>query len=1517
MKFGTRRSKGGQKFLCPKCGARMTSTKFPYHISKCQGRSSTPNLAHSTDVIMEDCTEEDHEFMVQEDNSTEQMYDRDSHKPQDEPERSWIPKDESCSLSTAKPAMDDREHHKPKDDPDSWTPKDESGSLSTEPTAEDESYSSNEEEEDDPDPITQMYEQVRVLNLRGGGMEDTEVTEAPSIHAAENVEEDWTQTQRSILEEIEGMTALTLHDKSMLALIIHCNRTKAPKGFFDSFMSVLKKEIRLNNFQVSKADTRGTFVTRMRDLFPCPVPTFVNVPVRSGAVPLPLKMKMNASNFVRVMKFSFREQLNDLLNDFSLFGNIDNLCVNETTEDRFKLFCPTDKDILVEVLGANWYKRTGQFLSKDQTEFLMPLIFYADKTGTDVNQRYSLEPWLFTLALFRRSVRENPDAWRYLGFIPDLHTIATKGMTPEEKMDLYHRVLEAILEEVLELQQNPPVVDLRLGDQVKRVKLILKVAFVMGDQKSNDNVCCRTGATFNTGRIHRGCMCSSLHADDPTVDCEWIDPRLVTVISKYCHNRKLNNPDLNLVIDSLGTEKEKEEAKKYLIRQGKIATNICNRVLSMHPVLNAFRHLDFGANLYGIFRAALDDTLHFSEAGFFHYLIQIIYDPMHPKESQRVDILIESHLGKQTLRSSCRDQYPRINFTRGFSQLTLLTHSEKVGVILATLVLLHTETGRSTLDKVFLRQQLKFQGKKLDNGPSKAEVMEAVMPKNKKANMKKKPQQKKKTQQQKKKPSVPAPSSVPQVLVAPNLDGDKPKKPSRPKKKDGFPKTRRAYLFVVQQIKKHSLSFILHQTLDKLQLEFLFESVWEECRDLYQHRHDKAELSLRFPKRRLETEGYCFYDPNLFCQQRKENNTPVEQSMFSLVEILEDEDHSPLSDDDSSEGSDDDNSQKSADSYNHFSDDQPGNLVVAGSELQHQPPNHVLELPSFSSDEEDEPLPNPDMNPDLSQKLDDEPLSSLLSKSKQNNGDGELLLFYSDEEDDDEVEALPTSTDINHDLSDDSDNKPLSSLTTKSKSVVLPRPKSETKSRPPSFIPSSKKYQKPFTRYAATNAEQKKMERKKGDGTKKITALQTYFKLNIGKQRRPIGKDTREKLANTTGSTAAVLCDVFDFLKLLEFTLCWHAFTKYEDRLPLCYRQDSKAIDMAVRKMMELFKTWFYRGDNSADTKTCKFHSHIHTVSNRLEFGSLLQYDTGKGERNLKHTKGLAATAQKRGEDIFTEQTGYRILDHFVLRRADKVLDLLFPSKDTMQHEDDASTGDFALLKGNPRFRLDLETMTCTHLNSKGRPSKGAAVTPTMDPFVLTWVKTNLAHQCDDNQLLMWTEIKPTDNKNQAFFRAHPQYDHKGAWYDWAMIAFTNKKNITTPVPGKLLGFYRGTDDLEYGIAHCCSWKNGRGGVLADSLLCQHWKLEYDTKGQPILETFELRCILDGCLVIEKGRDITEGLIPPTLNKVPPKQQDESIIRIVARKDEWPKQFVKWGRELLLDPGNTYLLPSTISYEQK
>jgi hypothetical protein len=728
-----------------------------------------------------------------------------------------------------------------------------------------------------------------------------------------------------------------------------------------------------------------------------------------------------------------------------------------------------------------------------------------------------------------------------------------------------------------------------------------------------------------------------------------------------------------------------------------------------------------------------------------------------------------------------------------------------------------------------------------------------------------------------------------------------------PKKKkiESFPKLKRVYLFLIEQIKKHGLSIILEQSLDKLQLELLFQCTWKECSSLYPIRGDRSELPKRFPNmKRIETNGICFFDDTVFSLQRKDQSSIVEQTWFTHLEF-EDEGTDPNSvdndpnSDDNDENSDSETSPASPDS----DDDLPLSALKATNCAAKKP------LVVFAEDSsEDEPLSSLKQSGsrrnknaqaaevDLANSSDDEPLSSLKASSQtEHSPASKPRTRYPP------LTVHPTSKLGNPDTG----KKKIAIRKKTSASVKKTRPgpiqKKNIKLPNRKKSPAGKKPRRKERSTSQKNAE---------PDAKKNSALQLYYALNVDQPRQPVPKQSKNRLPNATGSTAAVLCDLQDFTKLLEFSLCWHAFTKKEEQMAYEMRNDNLAIGLATRKMMELFSTWFYRGDNSVDTKTCKFHSHIHTVRNRREYGSLLQYDTGKGERHLKHTKHLASTAQKRGQDVFTSQTGDRILDHFVLTRADRVLEKLYPSATEPPTQGVAIFKGYAL-KGTPRFRLELGMTRCVHLNSKGKPAKGGPK-KTMDPFLLNWLKVRFSKEYANESLLIWTDIvvpaQPNQDPNDpAFYRAHPHYDHQGSWYDWVMIKFQHGRTSTRVVPGKLLAFYRRRDGKDYGLAHCCEWKNGDVGPIADSLLCQHWKLEYDSTNKPILMEFELESIDEACLVVESGRD-PKGPITPLEQDGPAHEQ--TVIRIMDRKLEWPIQFVKWGRELALDPENAYLLPA-------
>ena len=112
----------------------------------------------------------------------------------------------------------------------------------------------------------------------------------------------------------------------------------------------------------------------------------------------------------------------------------------------------------------------------------------------------------------------------------------------------------------------------------------------------------------------------------------------------------------------------------------------------------------------------------------------------------------------------------------------------------ATLVLLHTSKGRVIFDQVFLRQQEKYM-------------------------------------------TVPVADQKAARVVAP-LGYDR-------SKEHPFPRSENSYRFVINQLKRHHLGWLLEENFDSLQLEYLFTESWHVCRPLYKYDGSHPRFSHR------------------------------------------------------------------------------------------------------------------------------------------------------------------------------------------------------------------------------------------------------------------------------------------------------------------------------------------------------------------------------------------------------------------------------------------------------------------------------------------------------------------------------------------------------------------------------------------------------------------------------------------------------------------------------------------------
>ena len=476
----------------------------------------------------------------------------------------------------------------------------------------------------------------------------------------------------------EGDKELTPAEIAMLDLLTLCDSSGARRGLYDDLLTVLRRHSK-KGFTMRQAKGRESFLGQLR---------------KKVSIPEPVKTKVRGRD---VVHFQFLDMLTNLLNS-SMFHSVENLCVNPSEEERFSRFVPPSVDDDTEVALKKWAQETYDKLVASgfdpDEELFFPLILYADKTGTDVNQRYPLEPWMFSTLLFRRHVREQASAWRHLGFVPSLGDAPDDQAEEEQEeeleedeeeplgtsksqvnLQLYHDFLNAILQSLKDVQHDKPYVTVNLGGIKRRVRLHVHVAIIMGDQKSQDCVCGRKSTNAgNAGRVHRACMCSSLRASDGSVDniCRLVNAAVIEQLNKVALvplDTDVSGPAKTIHESIPGTGEGKRRKKAlldHLGRKVKLARALLARPYTMHPLRNAFDGVLFGANKHGVFVATADDHLHSTEAGLLLAAAQVAHDPLTEMERNDFEESVRRLLAGN--KSSVSTDYPRGRLNKGLLQ---------------------------------------------------------------------------------------------------------------------------------------------------------------------------------------------------------------------------------------------------------------------------------------------------------------------------------------------------------------------------------------------------------------------------------------------------------------------------------------------------------------------------------------------------------------------------------------------------------------------------------------------------------------------------------------------------------------------------------------------------------------------------------------------------------------------------------------------------------------------------------
>ena len=512
-------------------------------------------------------------------------------------------------------------------------------------------------------------------------------------------------------------------DRLLLRLSNLLDDTGTPRRVLDQVLKIIAEEHAQGILQLCQTTglSRKSFFSRLGKRFPCPAPRSTIVSLE-GASTADINYQRSRWQEVELMHFDFFEQVQDLLNCPSLFGDMNNLkgCVNIDTP--FERYIPPEGAGIDEVHDAKWYQSTCDYIENhvcpNESFLVMAVIMYIDKTGTDIYQRWPLEPLLFTLSILNRACRNKADSWRPLAYIPDPNkkssaekkvskgTDASKGRNTRN----YHKLLRLAMKSFIDNQglEKPIYLHVRMGDNVKRLRVFFPFAFFMGDALSNDALCGRLQSYSGQGRISRFCNCPANGCSDTTQFCELI--KTTTAVEINASSREfLKLGGFIQIEDRESLPTDQRQVKK---RMKDLFSYVDSWNQHVHD--SAFAGVWMGTDEPpNIFLRTPTDLMHAFLLGVVPYLIRIYMAAMTDSEKAAIDRLVDKLFVGQ--RSSERKNFPRCNFVRGITNLKLVTADEWAGVVFTLALLCMSVPGRAALSKHLHRKFPNYDSDKDDD----------------------------------------------------------------------------------------------------------------------------------------------------------------------------------------------------------------------------------------------------------------------------------------------------------------------------------------------------------------------------------------------------------------------------------------------------------------------------------------------------------------------------------------------------------------------------------------------------------------------------------------------------------------------------------------------------------------------------------------------------------------------------------------------------------------------------------
>jgi len=484
-------------------------------------------------------------------------------------------------------------------------------------------------------------------------------------------------------EAIASLPKLLAKDAALVDLMKMLNDAGCPCYLFDDIVKFMERHSGTTFPAGKKIDKRETLVNRLVARFPVPEPIPVQVVLEHGSDEEG-DYRRRSGDSVSVQTWDFEKMCQSYLLDPFLFGDPNNLVNSQNPFGKYAPKGPSDK----EVLASYWYSKTyDEHITDPETEFLLPLEIYLDKTGKTAGMTsYCGEPLMWASVLLTYAIRQYHDTWCIQGYINDLEktSSAKKTLSSGRKSEMgrtlrnYHKVAAAVLQSVVDCM-NKGGFDgyVRMGDEVRYMRIKPVAVFLKGDGKSGDAIVARYGGKNCKMRVPRLCLTSMDQLDDPLHACSWMVgdhlDQLYAGATQPAPTRELER-----------------ERRRYLKALADTSTHVCD---------NAFSKLDFGYNPFGITLATPTDMMHAFESGVLPRVLKCFVASMGTTVRVAVDDLIED-MFKQS-RSTVLSEFLRVNFVRGATTLTLLSSHEWPGMTFTFLAVLLSPKGRQICKDCF------------------------------------------------------------------------------------------------------------------------------------------------------------------------------------------------------------------------------------------------------------------------------------------------------------------------------------------------------------------------------------------------------------------------------------------------------------------------------------------------------------------------------------------------------------------------------------------------------------------------------------------------------------------------------------------------------------------------------------------------------------------------------------------------------------------------------------------------